>query len=87
MTNEPEQQSAVSAMLAMQGADAPARNARSNPGAEAKVWTERMHARELACALSALVNGVQGGKWYALIDKVYAPKTLALASWRSTPSA
>ena len=29
--------------------------------------------------LSALVNGVKGGKWYALIDKVYAPKTLEVA--------
>ena len=57
--------------MATQGADAPARDPRSIPGAEAKVWSERM--------LSALVNGVQGGKWYALIDKVYAPKTLALA--------
>ena len=27
-------------------------------GAEARVWTERMHPRELACALPALVNGV-----------------------------
>jgi RNA-directed DNA polymerase len=35
------------------------------------VWTERM--------LSALGNGVKGGKWYSLIDKVYAPDTLALA--------
>jgi RNA-directed DNA polymerase len=40
-------------------------------GVEAAVWTERM--------LSALANGVKGGKWYALIDKVYAPATLALA--------
>src|ERR1700684_4523316 len=30
--------------------------------------------------LSALVNGVKGGKWYALMDKVFAPKTLA-AAW------
>jgi RNA-directed DNA polymerase len=29
--------------------------------------------------LSALVNGVQGGKWFSLMDKVFAPKTLALA--------
>ncbi|MFH0342174.1 MAG: reverse transcriptase domain-containing protein [Chromatiales bacterium] len=29
--------------------------------------------------VSALVNGVEGGKWYSLMDKVYAPKTLALA--------
>jgi len=53
---------------------------RAKPGAEttprrgwieAEIWTERM--------LSALVNGVTGGKWYSLIDKVYAPATLALA--------
>jgi RNA-directed DNA polymerase len=41
-------------------------------GAEASVWTERM--------LSALVNGVKGGKWFSLMDKVFAPKTLA-AAW------
>lgn len=40
-------------------------------GAEASVWTERM--------LSALVNGVKGGKWFSLMDKVFAPRTLALA--------
>jgi RNA-directed DNA polymerase len=49
-------------------------------GAEAAVWTARM--------LSALVNGVvvsktrlrhEGGKWFSLMDKVFAPKTLALA--------
>ena len=40
-------------------------------GAEAGVWTERM--------LSALANGVKGGKWFSLMDKVFAPKTLALA--------
>ncbi len=44
---------------------------RTIAGAEASVWTERM--------LSALVNGVQGGKWFSLMDKVFAPKTLALA--------
>jgi RNA-directed DNA polymerase len=38
---------------------------------EASVWTERM--------VSALGNGVRGGKWYSLMDKVYAPKTLAVA--------
>jgi hypothetical protein len=41
------------------------------PGVEALIWTERM--------VSALVNGVEGGKWYSLMDKVYAPKTLRLA--------
>ena len=39
---------------------------------EASVWTERM--------VSALVNGVKGGRWYSLIDKVSAPATLA-AAW------
>jgi len=37
---------------------------------EAAVWTERM--------VSALVNGVKGGRWFSLIDKVFAPATLAL---------
>jgi len=41
--------------------------------AEPAVWTERM--------LSALEEGVKGGKWFRLIDKVYASGTLA-ASWR-----
>ena len=40
---------------------------------EASVWTERM--------LAALGNGVKGGKWYSLIDKVYNPKTLK-AAWK-----
>ena len=39
---------------------------------EASVWTERM--------LAALGNGVQGGKWFSLIDKVYRPATLH-AAW------
>ena len=29
--------------------------------------------------LSALGNGVKGGKWFSLMDKVFAPKTLAVA--------
>ncbi len=39
---------------------------------EAVVWTERM--------VAALENGVKGGRWYSLMDKVYAPATLA-AAW------
>jgi RNA-directed DNA polymerase len=38
---------------------------------EASIWTPRM--------LSALDNGVKGGKWYSLIDKVMAPGTLKVA--------
>jgi RNA-directed DNA polymerase len=40
-------------------------------GVEAAIWTERM--------VSALVNGIEGGKWYSLMDKVWAPATLQLA--------
>jgi RNA-directed DNA polymerase len=40
---------------------------------EASVWTERM--------VSALDNGVKGGRWYSLMDKVYAPATLE-AAWQ-----
>ena len=37
---------------------------------ESSIWTENM--------LKALGNGVKGGKWFSLIDKVYSKKTLAL---------
>jgi RNA-directed DNA polymerase len=40
---------------------------------EASVWTERM--------LAALDNGVKGGKWFSLMDKVYASTTLQ-AAWK-----
>jgi RNA-directed DNA polymerase len=40
--------------------------------AEASVWTARM--------VSALENGVKGGRWYSLMDKVCAPATLK-AAW------
>src|SRR5713226_1984942 len=39
---------------------------------EASVWTDRM--------VSALENGVKGGRWYSLMDKVFAPATLE-AAW------
>jgi len=39
---------------------------------EATVWSERM--------LAALGNGVRGGKWFSLIDKVYRRETLT-AAW------
>jgi RNA-directed DNA polymerase len=38
---------------------------------EPSVWTERM--------LTALENGVKGGSWFSLIDKVYAPANLESA--------
>src|SRR5436309_1504549 len=66
----PEQRSTGSAEQAKQGAEMPSAS-RNWSWVEAEVWTERM--------LSALGNGVKGGKWFSLIDKVYAPATLELA--------
>jgi RNA-directed DNA polymerase len=65
----PGQRSTGSAQ-AKQGAETP-HPSRNWDWVEAEVWTERM--------LSALGNGVKGGKWYSLIDKVYASDTLELA--------
>ena len=36
---------------------------------ETEVWTERM--------LATLETGIEGGKWFRLIDKVWSPKNLA----------
>ena len=54
---------------ATQAGDIRARWAWTEPG----VWTDRM--------LTALEQGVKGGIWFSLIDKVYAPRTLA-AAWQ-----
>lgn len=45
-------------------------------GAEPGVWSERM--------LAALEKGAKGSKWFSLIDKVYAERTLELA-WAKVP--
>jgi RNA-directed DNA polymerase len=45
--------------------------------AERGVWSEKM--------LKTLVRGVKGGKWFSLIDKVYAERTLSLA-WEKVQS-
>src|SRR6266567_6970612 len=42
--------------------------------AEPSVWTERM--------LATLLEGVRGGKWYSLMDKVHAERTLRAAAAR-----
>ena len=44
---------------------------------EPTVWTPRM--------LAALLNGVKGGRWFSLMDKVYAPANLA-AAWKRVRS-
>ena len=40
--------------------------------AKPEVWTERM--------LTTLEQGVRGGRWHTLIDKVYSPQNLKAAS-------
>src|ERR1700757_1583388 len=49
---------------AQQGGDIRARWAWVEP----TVWTERM--------LATLETGIEGGKWFRLIDKVWSPKNL-----------
>lgn len=70
MTGE-EQENPVSADQATQGRDATGGDAHSLWWSEASIWTERM--------VSALGNGVKGGKWFSLIDKVIRPATLNIA--------
>src|SRR5271167_387616 len=68
------QQNSESALEATQGRDAT--GGMTTPvlwWAEASIWTDRMK--------SALGNGVKGGKWFSLIDKVFRPSTLE-AAWR-----
>lgn len=63
-----------SADKATQGPEARGDARRQLAWAEASIWTDRM--------VSALGNGVRGGKWFSLIDKVHRPTTLQ-AAWRS----
>ena len=56
--------------VATQGAEA---HRRDWLWVEASVWNERM--------LAGLENGVKGGKWFSLIDKVYRVETLK-AAWQ-----
>jgi len=61
----------VSAATAMQGRDATGGERHGLWWAEATIWTDRM--------VSALGNGVKGGKWLSLIDKAVRPATLDIA--------
>lgn len=69
-----EQENPGSAETAKQGRDATGGESRELWWAEASIWTDRM--------VSALGNGVKGGKWFSLIDKVFRPTTLE-AAWQS----
>jgi RNA-directed DNA polymerase len=67
------QQSPESAAEAKQGTDNTGGESRRRWWMEASIWTERM--------VSALDNGVKGGKWFSLIDKLARPSVLD-AAWR-----
>lgn len=62
--------SSVSA-TARQGGEAPPSREERWSWVERTVWTERM--------LQALNEGVKGGVWFSLMDKVYAPRNLRAA--------
>jgi RNA-directed DNA polymerase len=66
-----EQDNPDSADKAMQGGDVAGGQPRTWWWAEASIWTERM--------VSALGNGVKGGKWFSLVDKAIRPTTLEIA--------
>ena len=66
-----EQENPGSAVKAKQGRDATGGKPHGLWWAEASIWTDRM--------VSALGNGVRGGKWFSLIDKVIRPATLEIA--------
>src|SRR5665213_4517646 len=68
-----EQDNPDSAVKATQGRDATGGEHRELWWAEASIWTERM--------VSALGNGVKGGKWFSLVDKAIRPTSLE-AAWR-----
>ena len=63
-------EASIVSKVTKQGAEACGRD---GSWVEASVWNERM--------LAALGNGVKGGQWFSLIDKVYRPATLQ-AAWR-----
>jgi RNA-directed DNA polymerase len=67
MTGQAEEKPAGVPEGAKQAGDIRARWAWAEP----TVWTDRM--------LAALENGVRGGKWFSLIDKVHARRNLAAA--------
>lgn len=68
-----EIEGAVSTVLETAKQEADAQDPRQWGWVEASVWTERM--------LAALGDGVKGGKWFSLMDKVYARRTLE-AAWK-----
>ena len=69
-TGQSESQASIVPEKATQGAET---RAGKWTWVEATVWSERM--------LAALENGVKGGKWFSLIDKVYRKQTLR-AAWK-----
>lgn len=72
MERQKDANKASSVPMAKQGAET--KDPHEWTWVEASIWTDRM--------LTALGNGVKGGKWFSLIDKVYSERTLWLA-WQA----
>ena len=70
-TSSQETPAAVAA-TPKQAGEAVRRELALSPGSSA-VWTERM--------LATLERGIEGGKWFSLVDKVWNEKHLLLAAW------
>ena len=74
---EPQKRASIVSATTKQGAEIQIKNRGNSPEdwswVEGCVWTQAM--------LAALGNGVKGGKWFSLMDKITAPKTLA-AAWQ-----
>ena len=74
MTERTESSPPAVAAAPTQGGEVRARWAWTEPS----VWPERM--------LTALENGVKGGRWFSLIDKVWQPANLEAAWHKDRPS-
>lgn len=72
-TSEQEEPAAGVSARTKQAAEAERQTGKDWSWVEPGVWTARM--------VAALEGGVKGGKWFSLMDKVYAERTL-WAAWR-----
>jgi hypothetical protein len=73
MPREQDQTSPGVSAMTKQGEETERQRADRWRYVEPAIWTDRM--------IAALETGVKGGRWFSLMDKVYAERTLR-AAWR-----
>jgi RNA-directed DNA polymerase len=73
MTSEQDDRSSSVPATARQGEEMEQQREDRQRSIEPAIWTDRMRA--------ALVTGVKGGRWFSLMDKVHAARTLQVA-WK-----